>query len=264
MIRIPRTDRPLLLALILAALCLHTRGDGDLIDRPAATPIPAGMPRIVLWAWEEPEDLRAADPHRVGVAFLAERVFIGEQVNVVPRRQRILAPEGMWAEAAVRLEAGAAFRDGPATRQATADAILMAARLQGLRAVQVDFDAAQSQHDFYTNVLRQVRAGLPAGERLEMTALVSWCSQSGGWMHGLPVDAAIPMEFRLGRHAGVWGVREPLCERAIGVSTDEPAIRPAEILPGQITYVFAPHPFTDEQLALLNQGKIPNDTKGAR
>jgi hypothetical protein len=262
--RFPRKYRPLLLALILAALCLRTRGDRDPVNLPAAMSFPAAMPNAVLWAWEEPEDLRAAEPHRIGVAFLAERVFIGDQVNVVPRRQRILAPEGMWSEAVVRIEAGHAFHDDAATRRATADAILTAARLPGLRAVQVDFDATQSQRDFYADVLRQVRAGLPAGERLEITALVSWCSQGQGWLHTLPVDAAIPMEFRLGRHAGAWGVREPLCAGAIGVSTDEPSNRPTEILPNQITYLFAPHPFTGEQLALLNQGKIPTDTKGAR
>jgi len=264
MIRIGRTYRTLTLALILAALCLHTRGDRDSRDRAVAIAFPAAMPRIVLWAWEEPEDLRTADPRRVGVAFLAERVFIGSQVNAIPRRQRILAPEGMWAEAVVRLEASTAFRDDPATRRATANSILGATRIRDVRAVQVDFDAAQSQREFYADVLRQVRAGLPAGERLEITALVSWCSQEQGWLHTLPVDAAIPMEFRLGRHAGAWGVREPLCMGAIGVSTDEPSSRPAETLRGRITYVFAPHPFTGGQLALLNQGEVPNDTKGAQ
>jgi len=264
MIRIARTHRALILALILSALCLQTRGDRDPINVSAAHLFPAAMPRTVLWAWEEPEDLRAADPGRVGVAFLASRVFVGDRVSIVPRRQLILVPPGIWAEAVVRVETGAAFHDGPATRGATADAILTAARLPGIRALQIDFDAAQSQHAFYADVLRQVRAGLPRDERLEITALVSWCAQRQGWLRALPVDAAIPMEFRLGRHAGLWTVREPLCAGAIGVSTDEPANRPTQILPNRITYVFAPRPFTGGQLALLNQGHIPNDSKGAR
>jgi len=258
--RFPRQLRPAVLGIILAALCLHTRGDRTAQPRPAVTP--ANKPHIILWAWEEPEDLRTADTHSVGVAFLAERVFIGNEVSVIPRRQRILVPQGIWAEAVFRIEPGAEFQDDPAIRQATADAILNAAHLPGLRAVQVDFDAAQSQRAFYAGVLRRVRAGLPPGERLEITALVSWCSQSEGWLHALPIDAAVPMDFRLGRHIGDWGTREPLCADDIGIATDEPSNWP-EIV-NQTIYVFAPRPFTGPQLALLNQGKIPNDLKGAR
>ncbi len=261
MLRSPRHVRPLILALIFAALCLHTRGGRTPQPRPTA--ISANKPHIVLWAWEEPEDLRTADPHRVGVAFLAERVFIGKQVSVIPRHQKILVPQGTWTEAVVRLEPDAEFHDDPATRSATADVILKAAHLPGLRALQVDFDAAQSQRAFYADVLRQVRAGLPTGERLEITALVSWCSQSQGWLHALPVDAAVPMDFRLGRHIGDWATREPLCAGNVGISTDEPLNRPEENA-NQTMYVFAPRPFTGPQLAMLNQGKIPNDPKGAR
>ena len=248
---------------MLTTLCMRTRGDRDAAVLAATMPFPKSMPRTVLWAWEEPEDLRTAVPQRVGVAFLAERVFIGKQVNSIPRRQPILIPQGMWAEAVVRLEAGPAFHDDTATRNATAVAALTAARLPGIRALQIDFDATQSQRTFYADVLRQVRSGLPPDMRLEITALVSWCSQSQGWLHALPIDAAIPMDFRLGRHAGAWGVREPLCAGAIGVSTDEPPNRPAEDHPNRITFVFAPRPFTDKQLAQLNQGRIPIDTNGA-
>lgn len=264
MARSPRILRLCLLALILATLCARTRGDRDPIGISAAHLFPANMPRTILWAWEEPEDLRAVDPARVGVAFLAARVFVGDRVSSVPRRQPILVPPGIWAEAVVRVEATAAFHDNDATRSATANAIISAAQLPGIRAVEIDFDATQSQRAFYADVLRQVRAALPSGERLDITALASWCAQSNGWLHGLPIDAAVPMNFRLGRHTGMWGVREPLCAGAIGVSTDEPANRPAAAQPNRVTYIFSPRPFTGPQLALLNQGNIPNDAKGAR
>jgi hypothetical protein len=262
MLRLPRQLRPLILALTFAALCLHTRGDRT--RQPSPTAILSGKPRIILWAWEEPEDLRAANPQSVGVAFLAERVFLGKQITTVPRRQRILVPQGMWAEAVVRLEPTAEFHDDTATRQATAEAILKAARLPALRALQVDFDATQTQHAFYTDVLRRVRAALPPAERFEITALVSWCSLDQGWLHSLPVDAAIPMDFRFGRHIGDWDSREPLCSRDIGISTDEPLNRPSDTSTNRTTYVFSPRPFSGTDLAMLNQGKIPIDPKGAR
>jgi hypothetical protein len=50
----------------------------------------------------------------------------------------------------------------------------------------VDFEATDSQREFYAEVLRRVRAQLPRGMDLTMTALVSWCSEANGWMKGLP------------------------------------------------------------------------------
>jgi hypothetical protein len=250
---------------VLGAGLLFASGlHGDLLAGDRAHGMTGNAPRIILWAWEEPEDLRTADPRQLGVAFLAERVFVAKDVAVIPRRQRILTPEGMWAEAVVRIEAGRDFEDTAATRKRTAEAVLDAARLNGVRGVQVDFDATESQHAFYADVLRQIRAELPAAERLEMTALVSWCSQQQGWMRALPVDAAVPMYFRLGEHVGWWAVREPLCNGSVGIATDEPDI-PSENLRGpQRVYVFAPRPWTAEQLTELNEGTIPHDRRGAR
>ena len=225
-------------------------------------------PPIVLWAWEEPEDLRSADPQSIGVAFLAERLFVGKDVTAVPRHQRILVPDSIWAEAVVRVEADNNFRDSEANRLATADDVLRVARLPGIRGVEVDFDATPPQRSFYTEVLRKVRRALPPAERLEITALVSWCSQPQGWLRTLPVDNAVPMYFRLGDHVGFWTVREPLCANAVGISTDEPEIQVSALAstsPDHRTiYLFSPRPWTVDQLAGLNQGHIPRDTRGAR
>jgi hypothetical protein len=255
-------DAVVLACSLFAATALH--GDGNAGGgRVLGSAKTGDAPAVMLWAWEEPEDLRKADPRRVGVAFLAERIFVDLDVKVVERHQRILVPDGIWAEAVVRVEPGPEFSDSEPVRRRVAEAVLLAARLPGVRGVQVDFDAKASQRRFYANVLREVRAGLPRGERLEMTALVSWCAQGGGWISGLPVDAAVPMEFRLGAHAGNWGVQEPLCKGSLGVATDEPRV-PAAMLAGQRMYVFAPRPWTPKQVAQLNIGEIPHDVRGAR
>jgi hypothetical protein len=253
-------------AVVLMGLCaaVGLRGDAR-YDRVPTAPghFAAAAPPIMIWAWEEPEDLRGIDPRRVGVAFLAERVFLGRVPKVIPRRQRILAPDGVYAVAVVRLEAGRSFVDSNSLRTETTDAVLRAAALPGLRGVQVDFDATDSQREFYAEVLQRVRSRLPRGTALTMTALVSWCSEANGWMRGLPVDAAVPMHFRLGEHVGWWGVREPLCRGSVGVSTDEPWMAP-ELNMGKQVYVFAPRPWKAEQLAVLNRGGFPVDTRGVR
>src|SRR2546425_7092673 len=47
-----------------------------------------GFPRIVLWAWERPEDLSPFDPQRFAVAFLAQTLILkGDDVVLNPRRQ---------------------------------------------------------------------------------------------------------------------------------------------------------------------------------
>lgn len=241
------------------------RGDGS---NDGASPVRALRignipPPIVLWAWEEPEDLRSLDARRVGVAFLAERVFIGNTVSTIRRRQRLLVPRGIWAEAVVRIETERTFEDSETSRRSVEEALLWAAQLPGVRGLQVDFDATALQRTFYAEVMRRVRSRLPGAVRLEMTALVSWCSQTDGWMHGLPVDAAVPMDFRLGRHVGSWSVREPLCAGSIGISTDEPQ-PPIEVRSGRSIYVFAPSPWNPVQLAEINEGRIPQDKRGAR
>jgi hypothetical protein len=231
-------------------------------------------PTVMLWAWEEPEDLRLLDTRRAGVAFLADRVFLGQDVLVVPRRQSIHVPEGIWAEAVVRIETRSGFKDTEKLRSETAQAVLRAAALEKIRGVQVDFDATASQRAFYADVLRRVRAGLPRGLQLSMTALVSWCDASVAdgakvdWLRGLPVDSAVAMYFRLGPLKGQWQVHEPLCAGAVGVSTDEAALALQRIGPelqaGGHVYLFAPRPWTQQQIAVVNGGGFPEDRNHER
>jgi hypothetical protein len=234
---------------------------GDFIPRPRLLSTAAASPPVILWAWEEPEDLRGVDVHQVGVAFLAERLFLGSDVQVLRRRQRILVPDGVWAEAVVRIESVHGYVDTETLRAATAHELLRAAALPNVRSLQVDFDATERQRLFYADVLQRVRAGLPHGMGLTMTALVSWCSGEGGWLSGLPVDEAVPMYFRLGKHMGRWGVREPLCMGSLGLSTDEPGVAP-EIQNTARVYLFAPRPWTADHVALVNRREFPVSAKG--
>jgi hypothetical protein len=127
-------------------------------------------------------------------------------------------------------------------------------------ALQVDFDARQSEREWYGDVLRKVRAGMPAGMPLSMTALASWCSYDGGWIEALPVDEAVPMLFRMEpdrrRVAAVGGlaaveavrdfaIREPLCAGSVGISTTEAWPRTA----GLRVYVFPDRGWSRDGLA---------------
>jgi hypothetical protein len=260
-------------ALLLAALCLRTHGDPGGGSVPAAMAFARTMPQTVLWAWEEPEDLRAAPAASTGVAYLAETILLDTNQDVGKaqagspavitrsRHQPLAVAPGAAVMAVVRIIAQPGFRDSPELREQTADALAEVAQRPGLRALQIDFDATRSQRAFYAAVLRILRPRMPANMPLSITALLSWCAAehgSGGWLGELPVDEAVPMFFRLGGSArpgddkSGYTLREPLCQGSVGISTDEswPALNAR-----QRVYLFAPRPWTAAQLEAVDSVK---------
>jgi hypothetical protein len=257
--RPPRHARRSGLLLLAAVLCLRALGDVGPLTAPARMAFPDIMPQTVLWAWEEPEDLRAADPAKVGVAYLARTLLLGDsRITTLPRHQPLEVPEGMAVMAVVRIQTQLGFRDSPALRQQTAGALAEVSRHPGLRALQVDFDATRSERVFYAGVLHALRPQMPSAMPLSITALASWCAAdptSGpqqDWLARLPIDEAVPMFFRLGGHGRPYDdkswipIRQPLCRASIGLSTDESW---PEINSAARVYLFAPRPWFADQLA---------------
>ena len=201
----------------------------------------SGFPRVILWAWESPQDLRFIDPHVTGVAFLAKTLSLGNHQAVArPRLQTLRVPPGTALIAVVRLES--AGHDDLLPAAEIAPAIAEAASAPGIRALQIDYDARLSERAFYRELIAQVKHRLPDRFPLSITALASWCN-GDGWISTLPVSDAVPMLFRMGAEHYRPGssFRVPLCQSSIGVSMDEPIAR----LPrGRRVYIFHPGPWT--------------------
>jgi hypothetical protein len=227
---------------------------------PATDAVP---PRLVLWAWERPESLRFAEASGAGVAFLAESIFLEQSPVVRPRLQPLKVAPSTALTAVVRLES---TQRSPATFTSeyittVAGQIARVAREPQIRAVQIDFDATQSQRAFYSALLEQVRPLLPPATALSITALGSWCL-GDDWLAGLPIDEAVPMMFRMGVDraniiralAADDDFREPLCRTSIGVSTDEPW---PTLRPGRRVYVFNPRPWTATTFAAVQRKLVP-------
>ncbi len=123
--------------------------------------------------------------------------------------------------------------------------------------VQLDMEVRASQHAAVLDVLRGLRAGLPPGTTLSMTALASWC-ENETWLDDAPVDEIVPMLFRMGRRGGALrgklatggDFRQPLCRKAIGIATDTPTAVP----PGRRVYIFNPRPWDAAAIAALGPG----------
>jgi hypothetical protein len=213
------------------------------------SPTAAGVPRVVLWAWERPDDLRNL-PSGVGVAFLAQTIDVGDGTHVLMRRRQALrVDDGTPMIAVTRIEApgDASGADETAVARAIADT----ARLPMVSAVQIDFDAKRSQRSWYRRLLFAVRRALPPEMPLSMTALASWCLDDD-WLDELPVDEAVPMLFRMGPEQAAigreWPRRQPAprCRGSVGISLDEQRIAAGSV---RRTYVFNPAAWTRDSIA---------------
>ena len=223
-------------------------------DAPLRRPAMDRLPRLFVWAWERPEDLRDLD-RGIGVAFLAQTITItGDRVQVSPRRQPLHVSPAATLVAVTRIEA--AVPDAPAAQRpplgAIASTLAATAALPRVAAIQLDFDAVASDREFYRALIRALRDRLPASMPISITALASWCA-GDDWLEGLPIDEAVPMLFRMGpanepfrRLATSRVAASPRCRGAIGASLDEPLdIRPDD----RRVYIFNPLPWS--RLALL-------------
>ena len=222
-----------------------------------------GMPTRVLWAWEEPQDLHTL-PTNVGVAYLAETYLLTDHIVVLPRRQPLSPAPGAPLIAVVRIETRPSFADTPAMRLAVAERLAYYGTRRDIRALQLDFDATQSQQPFYRGVLEALHPQLPRTLPLSITALVTWCGPHS-WLHTLPIHEAVPMEFRMGgprtlaasisrsRNA----ITEPLCRTSLGLSTDEPwPASLSAINPSTRVYLFAPRPWRPAEFAAISTAPL--------
>jgi len=204
----------------------------------------------VLWAWERPEDLRFA----AGVAEVAAQTgFIelsGDRLIVRGRRHPLEVAPGQVTTAVVHIQIDPRrpLAWTPERAGQVAQAVLRLGRGPGVRRLQVDFEVRASQRAILLAVLKEVRAGLPQGVELSMTALASWCDGED-WLAAAPVDEVVPMLFRMGpegarlkaRLAAGGDFANPVCRSALAVSADTPIARaPA----GRRVYLFSPRSWT--------------------
>ncbi len=208
-------------------------------------------PKIILWAWERKENLQFINPETIGVAFLAKTIRIkNDSFRVLPRFQPLLIPRGVWLCAVARIEAKEV--NLPLSQRLTEDIsreISQLATLDGVVAIQIDFDAGVSERAFYKALLVNVRNRLGESYPLSITALVSWCVHDN-WLQQLPVPAVVPMFFRMGPERPSY-LRDlqserikPICRENIGISIDEPL----DNLPSKRhVYVFNPKAWTETE-----------------
>ena len=214
------------------------------------------FPKIILWAWERPENLNYIDTREVGVAFLAKTLYLrGAEVVVRPRLQPLQVPKGatIIAVARIEVERNAAPTFSAQQREGVVDEIAELSQQPNVSAIQIDFDAKSSERAFYRDLIFDLRRRMPEQTALSITALASWCLQDD-WLKDLPVDEAVPMLFRMGAESRQVQMRlesgldfsEPLCRRSNGISTDEQL---KALQPHRRSYIFNPKLWTQQSVS---------------
>jgi len=195
----------------------------------------SGEPRTILWAWQQPEDLRFLNPRRVGVSWLIETLWLeGSHVRVMANLNPLQVPKSTWLMACVRIETDPTRPPtfSPAQLHTVLHELAAVARRPPMRGLQLDFDARQSQQRFYRRLLFRLRRQLPLNQPLSITALASW-GLSDDWLHGVPVNEIVPMLFNMGPEGGQvrrllardGGFPDPRFNAAAGLELEAPPTR---------------------------------------
>jgi hypothetical protein len=215
-------------------------------------------PRLIVWAWERPEDLRFL-PAGTEVAALTGIVTLsGDRVSASGRRFPLLTGGAPVTTAVIHVEIVGPLRWTPALAESAAAAVMAYGVRPGVGRLQVDFEVPASQRGVLLDVLRVVRARLPHAMRLSMTAIASWCDGER-WLAAAPVDEVVPMLFRMGEGGPALLTRlrartfaNPRCRDALAIATDAPIADAPRV--GRV-YLFSPDSWTAGRFAAA-QGEV--------
>lgn len=158
-------------------------------------------PNKILWAWKRAEDLSGINPREFGVAYLACHIFVdGNRVKWETRNQPLKIPPETFVIPTIRIDV--IHREKPDLSRQQIEKIAWhiqkAANSANTSAIQIDFDALETEREFYRELLEHLRRTLPSTMAISITALASWCLFDN-WIRDLPIDESVPMMFSLGR-----------------------------------------------------------------
>lgn len=221
--------------------------------------------RVVLWAWDRPQQLSMSLPGSVWVAVLYQHIELsGKSSSASQPQKTILTPQRR--RNALRLNMNTKVMPvvhvqidnlyPPTTLsheqiEQVVGFVYDAARVSNSGWVQLDFEARPSQRDDYLNILKRLQP-LRKTHHLSVTALASWCMRDT-WLDASLVDEVVPMLFRMGK--GKQGIQEWIArERQLPVSACRSSVgwmfgEPWQALQGMRSmYVFHPRSWKNQDI----------------
>lgn len=232
--------------------------------------------RLTVWSWDYPQDLTFIKSGTADIAYYAGTMYLHEGRLFFQERARckpLKIASGVSAYPVIRIET-----EGKAGEISNQDEIItgisravlqLEKRSKGKsKKVQIDFDARESEREFYIALLKTLRTKLSPDTRLEITALASWCSGDSFIKDGL-CDRQIPMLFSMGAEEKVKEKASKKTEailshidkarfKTIGLRVNEPqtnqAIKASGLLANSTDlYLFSSTPWTKESWKKIQQ-----------
>jgi len=226
--------------------------------RAAGPARPEGT-RLVVWAWERPEDLRFLPPDAEIAAQTAFLEIRGADLYARGRRFPLLARPGQVTTAVAHIQIDRRRPPvwSPALRDELAEAVARLTAPAHASRVQIDFEVRASERAMLLELVAAVRRRLPPGTALSMTALASWC-ETEDWLGAAQADEIVPMLFRMGPGgagllqalAGGGDFAQPACRTALAVAADHP---PGRAPAGRRVYLFNPKSWTAARFAQVRE-----------
>ncbi len=187
--------QPLSIATVLFVV-LVTGAASRVFNQP-----PADQPNITVWAWDRYEDLSFLEGCKASVAFYAGTIFLRDHETLFkPRLHSLKLPKVMKTTPVFRIESR--YSKGQPAASTAGEVVNIIKQYQTAhrcKRIQLDFDAKESERQFFCSVLRLMRERLHPQTQIAVTALASWCLFDR-WLdigNSAP-DEAIAMLFSMG------------------------------------------------------------------
>ena len=167
---------------------------------------PCASATEIAWIW--PSSGAPASGYDEMAVVVESLVFQGTRSERTPRLLAFALPSGARLTPVLHVQSAADTGDtfSDAQRRSVLDAVDRHARESTSHWLQLDFEAPPRQREAYLALVHDIRRRLPAGWRLSVTALASWCTQ-GAWLDRIEADELVPMLYRLGPDADRWRAR---------------------------------------------------------
>ncbi len=234
----------------------------------------AANTRLTVWSWDYPQDLTFIKSGMADIAYYAGTLYLHEGRLFFQERARykpLKIASGVLAYPVIRIETEGKAGDISNQDEIIAGisrAVLDMEKRSNSKKIQIDFDARESERDFYIALLKTLQTKLSPDTRLEITALASWCGDDSFIKEGL-CDRQIPMLFSMGPEEKVKNKTSKKTEavlshidkarfKTIGLSVNEPqtnqVIKASGLLANSTDlYLFSSTPWTKESWRKLQQ-----------
>ncbi len=191
----------------------------------------APLPQKVLWAWQHKENFEQLDVKEFGIAFFACHVLLsGKETKIHWRDQALTVAPKTRMVPVVRIDIDSHAKPEYSDEQIKKilQVLQQMLNMPNTAEIQIDFDAVQSEREFYRRLIDKVRTVLHPNVPFSITALASWCIFDN-WIKDLPLDEAVPMMFSLGRERqkillyfrNKNDFRVDLCRKSLGISLED-------------------------------------------